>query len=165
MIQPTIAICGNRASWYSIVPWASGAPAPIDMSTDTTYGGTITYEWEDLVPSNMRTGNPNLYIHSASIQIIGILLPNQDEAGLVIEAPEGSQKWKKLCNAVSGPNPYDRQAHNPPVIMTHEDYLCIARGWSDAYHSCDAQKSWMFQAQGANHKRLWTATMEYTIGE
>ena len=166
MDQPTLTLDGNKASWYSIFPWsgtgAAGHMAPIDLRTQTGNNLIFTWEWDDLVPTALRTGNPTLFIHSASMQIAGILLPNQDEAALVIEAPEDSLKWKKLANAVTGQNAYDRQAHNPPITLNHYDYLCVQCAWSNAYKFCEPQRSWI--SAEPSHNRIWTVTLEYTIG-
>ena len=171
MIQPSIITRPNGIRyWYNIFPWNNGAPAPLDLLTDTTYGGTITYDYARFAPDEMSKPMSErlpLHIHAASIQIIGMLLPNQDEYGIVIESPAGSQKWVKLANAISGVNGgYDRQRHDPNVVTFQPGcYLCIARAWSKAYHGIQPEPSWMFrELSQTTIPRLGTATMEYTIG-
>lgn len=166
MDMPTLTLDGNKASWYSIFPWsgtgASGHMDPLCLRMATVNNMNFPWAWADLVPTAMQTGNPTLFIHSASIQIAGVLLPNQDYSALVIEAPEYSLKWKKLASAESGQNVYNRQAHDPPITLNHDDYLCAQCAWSDAYKFCEPQRSWM--SINPSHDRIWIVTLEYTIG-
>ncbi len=175
MNQPSIITRPNGVRyWYSICPWNSsaGAPAPMDLRTDTSYGGVLTWSYGDFAPEEMQKPEAQrlpLHIHAASIQIIGMQIADQDEAGLVIESPWQSQKWMKLANAISGANGgYDRQRHDPSVVTMYPGCnLCLARAWSKVYKDggLTPAPSWMFRELNQTAiPRLWTATLEYTIG-
>lgn len=156
---------GDRRYWYNIQPFVNGAFAPVNLNTNTDFGGEFSYPYTSFVSEGETRP---LYITHALIQIIGVQKEGCDEAGIVIESPSGSLKWKDLVRAHSVANGGMAQAEftAPGVMMVPGDDLCIAMAWLK-YTEPGLSHMWNTLTNGAptpTYNRLWVAAIHYTIG-